>query len=192
LAGMSMRTGRLLRPLLGLDREQTEAACRAQDIEVWHDPMNDDTAYARVRTRRLLAGLETELGQPVAANLARTADLSRADADFLDARAGQVSAHLRGLSSVPVDDFAALEDALLSSVLRDGVVSLGVPAQHLGAPRAAELVGRARGRSRRRRALPGDTEGVIGRDRVVGQAAAKAGGLDAAVGCDENEEQLDG
>src|SRR5699024_2665786 len=58
LAGMSMRTGRLLRPLLGLDREQTEAACRAQDIELWPHPMNDDTAYARVRTRRLLAGLE--------------------------------------------------------------------------------------------------------------------------------------
>src|SRR5699024_2627363 len=124
LAGMSMRTGRLLRPLLGLDREQTEAACRAQDIEVWHDPMNDDTAYARVRTRRLLAGLETELGQPVAANLARTADLCRADADFLDARAGQVSAHLRGLASVPVDDFAELEDAILSRVLRDWVLSL--------------------------------------------------------------------
>ena len=174
LAGMSMRTGRLLRPLLGLDREQTEAACRAQDIEVWHDPMNDDTAYARVRTRRLLAGLETELGQPVAANLARTADLCRADADFLDARAGQVSAHLRGLASVPVDDFAELEDAILSRVLRDWVLSLGVPAQNLGAPRVAELAGLIRSRSRGRLSLPGDTEVVIGRDRVVFQAAAKA------------------
>src|SRR5699024_11653126 len=126
LAGMSMRTGRLLRPLLGLDREQTEAACRAQDIEVWHDPMNDDTAYARVRTRRLLAGLETELGQPVAANLARTADLSRADADFLDAPAGQLSADLLALPSVPVDHFDEPEDAILSREPGDGVLALRV------------------------------------------------------------------
>src|SRR5699024_9846283 len=137
------------------------------------DPMNDDTAYARVRTRRLLAGLETELGQPVAANLARTADLCRADADFLDARAGQVSAHLRGIASVPVDDFAQLEDAILSRVLRDWVLSLGVPAQNLGAARVAELAGRIRSRRRGRLSLPGDTEVVIGRDRVVFQPAAK-------------------
>src|SRR5699024_2851517 len=125
----------------------------------------------------------------VGANLARTADLCRADADFLDARAGQVSAHLRGLASVPIDDFAQLEDAILSRVLRDWVLSLGVPAQNLGAARVAELVRLIRSRSRVRLSLQGDTKIFIGSDRVMIQPAAKAGRLQAALGYDENEGQ---
>ncbi|WP_209372204.1 tRNA lysidine(34) synthetase TilS [Brevibacterium renqingii] len=174
LAGMSPRTGRLLRPLLGLDREQTEAACRAQGIEIWDDPMNADTAFARVRTRRLLAGLEAELGQPIAANLARTADLCRADADYLDARAAEAGAHLRGLASLPLESFTGLEDAVLGRVLRDWVISLGVPAQNLGAARVAELSALIRNGGRGRLSLPGDTELLVGQGSVVFQRAAKA------------------
>src|SRR5699024_2404971 len=120
------------------------------------------------------------------------ADLCRADADFLDAPAGQVSAHLRGLASVPVDDFAELEDAILSRVLRDWVLSLGAPAQTLGAPRVAQLAGRLRSRSRGRLPLPGDIQVAVGRARVVFQAAAKARCPPAAFGCDEHDGQLDG
>ncbi|WP_210604874.1 tRNA lysidine(34) synthetase TilS [Brevibacterium oceani] len=174
LAGMSPRTGRVLRPLLGLDREQTESSCSAQGIEVWNDPMNDDDSFARVRTRRLLAGLETDLGQPITANLARTADLCRADADFLDDRAKEAGARFLGVASVPVDSFTALDDAVLGRVVRDWVLSLGVSAQNLGAARVAELMTLIRSRNRGRLSLPGDTEVVIDRGLVVFQAAAKA------------------
>src|SRR5699024_9551650 len=101
-------------------------------------------------------------------------DLCRDDDDFRDACAGQVSANIREIASVPVDDFAELEDALLSRVLRDWVRSLRVPAQTLGAPRVTELAGLIRSRNAGVLSLPGDTEVVIGRDRVVFQAAAKA------------------
>lgn len=174
LAGMSARTGRVLRPLLGLDREQTEASCTAQGIAVWNDPMNDDTAYTRVRARRLLAGLETDLGQPIVANLARTADLCRADADFLDARAEEAGARFLGVASVPVGSFAELDDAVLTRVLRNWLVSLGVPAQSFGAARVAELGSLIRSGRRGRLSLPGDTEVVIDRGQAVFQRAAKA------------------
>lgn len=174
LAGMSPRTGRVLRPLLALDRAQTESSCSAQGIEVWHDPMNDDTSFARVRARRLLAGLESDLGQPIIANLARTADLCRADADFLDARAQETEAPFLGIASVPVDSLTALDDAVLGRVVRDWVLSLGVPAQNLGAARVAELMTLIRSRRRGRLSLPGDTEVVIDKGRVVFQAAARA------------------
>lgn len=174
LAGMSARTGRVLRPLLGLDREQTEASCTAQGIAVWNDPMNDDTAYTRVRARRLLAGLETDLGQPIVANLARTADLCRADADFLDARAEEAGTRFLGVASVSVGSFAELDDAVLTRVLRNWLVSLGVPAQSFGAARVAELGSLIRSGRRGRLSLPGDTEVVIDRGQAVFQRAAKA------------------
>lgn len=174
LAGMSARTGRVLRPLLGLDREQTEASCTAQGIAVWNDPMNDDTAYTRVRARRLLAGLETDLGQPIVANLARTADLCRADADFLDARAEEAGTRFLGVASVSVGSFAELDDAVLTRVLRNWLVSLGVPAQSFGAARVAELGSLIRSGRRGRLSLPGDTEIVIDRGQAVFQRAAKA------------------
>lgn len=173
LAGMSPLAGRLMRPLLGLDRDRTEASCRAQCIEIWDDPMNADTAFTRVRARQLLAGLEAELGQPITANLARTADLCRADADFIDAHAEAAGQQVRGAASVPVEVFTALDDAVLSRVVRDWAISLGVPAQNLGAVRVAELCALIRDRRRGRLSLPGDSEVVVSGDRAVFQLAAK-------------------
>ena len=174
LAGMSPLNGHLMRPLLGLDRDQTEASCQAQGIEIWNDPMNADAAFTRVRARQLLAGLEAELGQPITANLARTADLCRADADFIEARAEATGQSIRGAASVPVEDFTALDEAVLSRVVRDWVISLGVPGQNLGAVRVAELCALIRDRIRGRLSLPGDTEVVVSGGQVVFQAAAKA------------------
>ena len=174
LSGMSRRTGRVLRPLLRLDRDQIEQACRAQGIEFWNDPMNDDTSFTRVRARRLLTRLETELAQPITANLARTADLCRADADFLDARAADAGAPLRGRASLPLESFAGLDDAILGRAVRDWLISLGVSAQNLGAARVAELSGLIRERGRGRQSLPGDTEVVVAEGSVVFQRAAKA------------------
>ena len=88
LAGMAPRRELLIRPLLGLRREETVAACQAWGLEWWHDPMNDDPAFARVRARRLLRELSEGLGRDVAPALARTALLARADADLLDSLAG--------------------------------------------------------------------------------------------------------
>ncbi len=88
LAGMAATTGvdgRYRRPLLGLERATTRAACADLGFAVWDDPHNADPAFARVRVRtRVLPVLEAELGPGVAAALARTAELARDDADALD------------------------------------------------------------------------------------------------------------
>lgn len=190
LAGMSPVTGRVVRPLLGLERAMTAASCRAQGVEVWHDPMNANGAFARVRARRLLATLETDLGQPITANLARTADLCRADADFLERSAEAVAVEVRGATDIALESLLDLDDAILSRVVREWLVSVGVPAQNVGAARVAELcaliraqAGSAGGASdrgdsgrgaRERLSLPGDTEAVVGRGRLLFQLAAKA------------------
>jgi tRNA(Ile)-lysidine synthase len=85
LAGMAAVTGRYRRPLLAVPRETVRAAIPG-DVTAWEDPHNSDVAFARVRVRRqVLPTLEANLGPGIAAALARTADLLRADADALDA-----------------------------------------------------------------------------------------------------------
>ena len=95
LAGMPAARDHLRRPLLGTTREQTRAACEAEGLAWWDDPMNEDPAFTRVRARRALADLERDLGPGVAAALARTADLLREDADHLDGLADVAVARAR-------------------------------------------------------------------------------------------------
>lgn len=88
LAGMDLRNGIYLRPLLGLTRATTEAFCVDSGLEFWQDPHNVDPSYTRVRIRQqVLPVLEEQLGPGVAQALARTADTLREDADLLDALA---------------------------------------------------------------------------------------------------------
>lgn len=92
LAGMPARRGTLHRPFLrDVDRALTQRACAEQRLTPWRDPHNEDERYTRVRARRLLTLLETELGPGVTAALARTADLLRADDEALT---GYADAHL--------------------------------------------------------------------------------------------------
>ncbi|MWB99101.1 tRNA lysidine(34) synthetase TilS [Agromyces seonyuensis] len=91
LAGIapdSTRRGvRYLRPLLGIRRAETRAACADAGLEPWDDPHNADPAYARVRVRELvLPVLEAELGPGVAEALARTAEQLREDESAFDAQ----------------------------------------------------------------------------------------------------------
>lgn len=91
LSGMAARRGIFRRPLLGLRREVTRAACAATAAPVWDDPDNADPRFSRVRVRtRLLPALEDELGPGMAAALARTATAARADADALDVLAAEL------------------------------------------------------------------------------------------------------
>ena len=86
LAGMAPTRGRYRRPLLGLTRATTAAACEQAGLTAWEDPHNSEPAYARVRVRTgVLPQLERELGPGVADSLVRTALLLRDDADALDA-----------------------------------------------------------------------------------------------------------
>ena len=125
------------RPLLGIRRTTTRAACAAQELPVWDDPWNTDPAYTRVRLRtEVLPLLEEVLGGGVAAALARTAALLRQDLDVLDALAADLHARLSSEHGLPATELAALADALRGRVLRAWLRQEGIPdlqAVHLGA-----------------------------------------------------------
>lgn len=121
LAGMPARRGLLCRPFLALRREITEQACAHQGLTPWVDPHNADERFARVRARRLVAVLEAELGPGVAAALARSADLLRADDAALTGWAAQAGAQLAAehpLGPWPVGPLRELPPAVRGRVLR--------------------------------------------------------------------------
>ncbi|GGL42782.1 tRNA lysidine(34) synthetase TilS [Phycicoccus endophyticus] len=132
LAGMPPARGRYRRPLLGLSREQTRAACRAEGLTWWEDPMNADPAHARVRARRALAELEAGLGPGLSAALARSADLLREDADHLDTLAAAASAGVDG-GPWPARALADLPRAVRTRVWRRLLTGRGAPAGQVSA-----------------------------------------------------------
>lgn len=133
IAGMRPVAGRYRRPLLTVTRAQTERACSAAGLTWWSDPHNEDPAFTRVRVRqRVMPVLEAELGPGVAASLARSAELARADADLLDELAAdptRSAAHPEG--GLSLQRLAALPDALRLRVIRDAARSAGCPAHEL-------------------------------------------------------------
>ena len=135
-AGVDGAGQRVVRPLLGLRREVTRAACQQWGIEVWDDPHNVADRFARVRVRTtVLPVLEQELGPGVVEALARTADLARADADALDAYAAAATAAAERHGGLDCRSCAELPGAIASRVVRGWLVRLGateVSAVHVG------------------------------------------------------------
>ena len=112
-----------LRPMLGVRRETTVAACAAEGLEPWTDPHNADPAFARVRVREIvLPVLERELGPGVAEALARTAEQLREDAaafqDMIDETIEDIVEHAEAGISVSVAALAANPAALRNRIVR--------------------------------------------------------------------------
>ena len=91
LAGMRDINGIYRRPLLGIRRAQTVAACEDQGLTPWNDPHNQDSSYTRVRIRHeVMPVLENQLGPGVAEALARTAEQFKQDTFVLDQMAAEI------------------------------------------------------------------------------------------------------
>jgi tRNA(Ile)-lysidine synthase len=84
LAGMAVRGGRLLRPLLGARRADTRACCAAIGLEWREDPTNAGDGPLRNRVRQRLLPLLEELRPGAAQALARTAALAADEREWLD------------------------------------------------------------------------------------------------------------
>ena len=137
LAGMPRRRGIFRRPLLGVRRPVTAAACEALGLEPWQDPHNADRRFARVRIRLdALPALEAALGPGVPEALARTADQLRADAELLESISSERS---RADSPLPVSSLAGMPGAVRTRVLRSAALAAGCPAGALTAGHVARL-----------------------------------------------------
>jgi len=139
LSGIAEVKGRYVRPLLGIDRATTEAACAENQITPWVDPHNSDPSYARVKVRtEILPLLENRLGPGIIDALARSAGILREDADALD----QIAAEFflgKNPSSLDVSSLEELPKAVRMRVLRAAIYHAGAPEGSLGADHIAPV-----------------------------------------------------
>ncbi|MCX4724810.1 tRNA lysidine(34) synthetase TilS [Streptomyces sp. NPDC090052] len=141
MAAVSGAAGRYRRPFLQLDRQTARKACLVQHLPVWDDPHNTDPSYTRSRLRHEgLPALEKSLGKGVVEALARTARLSRDDADALDAWAANAEEASRDeAGQLECAKLYALPPAVRSRVLRRSAIAAGSPAGSLFARHIEEI-----------------------------------------------------
>jgi tRNA(Ile)-lysidine synthase len=115
LLGMPARSGRFVRPLLGVTREETAAWCRARGLRWRDDATNDARVYARGRVRADLVPALRAVHPAAERNVVRTAELLRDEAEVLDV---VVDTALAGRDEIAVAHLAALPRALARLVVR--------------------------------------------------------------------------
>ncbi|MDT7709751.1 MAG: tRNA(Ile)-lysidine synthase, partial [Pseudonocardiales bacterium] len=166
LAGMRTWDAPWLRPLLGVRRAVTRAACAELGVGVWDDPHNADPRFTRVRLRHeVLPLLEDVLSGGVAAALARTAAQLREDVDALDTVAAGLLGTARDGDDLATAALRGTPPALRRRVLRAWLADRGVTGlteKHL---RSADVLA-AHGPDRGGTALPGGLELVRTRGRL--------------------------
>jgi tRNA(Ile)-lysidine synthase len=115
LLGMPVRSGRLVRPLLGVTREETASWCRARGLAWREDASNASAAFARGRVRHGLVDALRAVDERAEANVLRTAAVLRDEAEVLDV---VVDTALAGRDAIAVAHLAALPRALARLVVR--------------------------------------------------------------------------
>jgi tRNA(Ile)-lysidine synthase len=133
LLGMPAADGKLVRPLLGLTREQTAGYCEGRGLRWREDESNSDERFARVRVRERLVPALRAVHPAAEANVLRTASLLREETELLD---GLVDAELAGADSIALARLRALPAALARMV----VIRLAENAVGAYVPQAGERV----------------------------------------------------
>jgi tRNA(Ile)-lysidine synthase len=124
IAGMRPLDPPWARPLLGVPRTVTVAACARLGLPTWADPHNVDPRFTRVRLRtEVLPLLEDVLSGGVAEALARTATQLREDGAALDEWAAGIPVAGR---EVAVDVLVDLPPSVRRRVLRRWLLAGGV------------------------------------------------------------------
>jgi tRNA(Ile)-lysidine synthase len=115
LLGMRPREGSLIRPLLGVTREQTAAYCTERGLPWLEDASNASREFARNRIRAELVPALRAIHPAAEQNVLALAALLRDEADVLDALVDEV---LGGRSEVELSRLRALPQALRRLVVQ--------------------------------------------------------------------------
>ena len=115
LLGMPARSGRLVRPLLVLTREETAGWCTARGLAWREDASNDSDVYARNRVRSGLVPALRAVDPRAEENVLRTVELLRDEAEVLDV---VVDTALAGRRAIAISHLEVLPRALARLVVR--------------------------------------------------------------------------
>jgi tRNA(Ile)-lysidine synthase len=126
IAGMRPHDPPWCRPLLGVRRAVTHAACQELGLTAWQDPHNADPRFTRARLRHeVLPLLEDVLGGGVAEALARTATALREETELIDTLAADALPGVVAESGLQTKSLAALPDPVRRRVIRGWLLAGG-------------------------------------------------------------------
>jgi tRNA(Ile)-lysidine synthase len=126
IAGMQPYDPPWCRPLLGVRRDVTHAACAELGLTAWQDPHNIDRRFTRSRLRHeVLPLMEEVLGGGVAEALARTATALREDTDLIDSLIAQAMSACVTVEGLDTPSLAALPDPVRRGVIRNWLIAGG-------------------------------------------------------------------
>ncbi len=103
LHGMAPRRGRLVRPLLGVTREEVREYLGARGLEWREDPSNADRRFARARVRHDVLDALRELSGAAERTIAETSRQLRDEAEVLDAVVSDAMKDLGGGPAISLD-----------------------------------------------------------------------------------------
>ena len=154
----------VVRPLIDVTREETEAFCRSLRLRPRDDPHNRDPRFLRARIRtRVVPALERAIDRGVTETLARTASAVRGDAAHLESLASE-AAHAvvdvgEGEVRIVAEGVVALPGPIATRVVRQALHLAGAAVGAGDAPptsaHVAAVLDLARGRPGRRVDLVG-------------------------------------
>lgn len=168
LSAMRAFTGDLVRPLLGVSREQVLAHLRSRRLLFCDDETNRDTAFTRNRVRHeLIPYLEGTFNPRVRRALARAAELLGAERELLEALAPPPALDADGSVTLAMAELRAAPEALCRLRIRRALEAAGglrgVSLVHV--ERILRLARRPHA-SGRRLALPGGRTACVSFDRL--------------------------
>jgi tRNA(Ile)-lysidine synthase len=110
LLGIASESGRLIRPLLGLRREQTRLYCEAEGLPWREDETNLDRRFARNRIRLDVLPVLREVHPAADENVLATIDELREEAELLDAAVEEATAQVAATGATPALDAGRLAE----------------------------------------------------------------------------------
>ncbi len=118
IAGMATVDEKLVRPFLALEKSLLATACSDSRIEYWEDPHNQDDVYTRVRIRKLMHTIESELGSGITQGLVRTAQIASEVDEYLSLEAQELISSATTAEGYSVLELGAAHPALRNKALR--------------------------------------------------------------------------
>ena len=118
LHGMAARRGRLVRPLLGVTREEVRDYLRSRGLGWREDPSNADRRFARARVRDDLMKALRTIGPAPERTIAETARQLREEAEVLDDAVSAALERLGGGPAVSAPELLRERPAVRRLVLR--------------------------------------------------------------------------
>jgi tRNA(Ile)-lysidine synthase len=137
LWGMPALRGRLVRPLLGVTREELRDYLRERGLAWREDPSNADRRFARARVRHDLMEALRSIGPAPERTIAETARQLREEAEVLDAAVVAALQRLGGGPAVSASDLGHEPPAVRRLVLRRLAEAAG---GELGAGEAEQIL----------------------------------------------------